>query len=79
VIDGLDLTRRSRPDPIGPPIGLDARYLDHLREAAIDWAIESVEATDPVARRAAIVFARNVLTLIDEVQRLRAALTPCED
>lgn len=56
------------------PIDLaDEHYLHSLREAAYDWGIEPL-ATEPlVARRAAIWLGRNVVTLIDEVRRLRAS------
>lgn len=57
-------------------IVLDEPYLHHLREAAFDWAIEylAVAQEPDRARRAAIVFARHVVTLVDEVRRLRAEI-----
>jgi hypothetical protein len=49
----------------------DEHYLDALREAAYDWGIEPLDGEPVVARRAAIWLGRNVVTLIDEVRRLR--------
>ena len=54
------------------PIPLDDQFLGHLHEAAYDWGIESMEDEPVVARRAAIWFGRCIVTLIDEVRRLRA-------
>jgi hypothetical protein len=53
---------------------VDANYLHSLREMAYDWAIEPLEGEPVVAKRAAIVLGRNVLTLIDELRALQAAL-----
>ena len=53
---------------------LDDQYLHHLREAAYDWGVEPLEQEPLVARRAAIWFGRNIVTLVDEVRRLRAVV-----
>jgi hypothetical protein len=65
------MTRRV-DSPDWPSPTLDDQYLHHLREAAYDWGIEPLAQEPLVARRAAIVLGRNVVTLIDEVRRLRA-------
>jgi hypothetical protein len=54
------------------PITLDEQYLGHLREAAFDWGVDTMNTDQPAVRRAAIWMSRNVVTLIDEVRRLRA-------
>lgn len=54
------------------PIKLDDQFLGHLHEAAYDWGIESLDEEPVVARRAAIWFGRCIVTLIDEIRRLRA-------
>jgi hypothetical protein len=53
------------------PIPMDDQYLGHLREAAFDWGIETLNTDQPAVRRAAIWMSRNVVTLVDELRRLR--------
>lgn len=57
-------------------IVLDEPYLHHLREAAYDWAIESIESEPSGSRRACIVLGRNVLCLVDELRAARLASRP---
>jgi hypothetical protein len=53
-------------------IRLDEPYLHHLREAAYDWAIESIDDTPAGPRRACIIMSRNVVSLVDELRQARA-------
>jgi hypothetical protein len=53
----------------------DERYLHHLREAAYDWAIESIDGMSAGPRRACVIMSRNVLCLVDELRKVRAALS----
>jgi len=77
-IEALAASARLSALPADPP-RLDDQYLHHLREAAYDWGIEPFEGEPNVARRAAILFGRSVVTLIDEVRRSRASLPAQEE
>jgi len=72
----ISASHGSAPEPQFDMPRLDEQYLGHLREAAFDWGIEKIEGEPVVARRAAIWLGRNVVTLIDELRKLRSGSAP---